>query len=230
MEDNNYSGISGYISENEKVKADVNMLKSCMPGAFMNSSDAYTYYPYFGNCPEFMSERCSKKWDEHCELYLNNFLNVDEAKDFLDKTALRKYTLFDKNNNMPSCHPVFELANPLKPGSPIISDIPGAQSFYENSPGNGVRYQHPQLSPTFRVSCQDDMNNLQPKYKEGDFSENDGLFQNCMKYKTCNKSLGINDKVNVVYETRISRPRNNINRNMFDMKNYAVYEKPFDRE
>ena len=224
MQDNNYSGIAGFISGNEKFKAQQQFMRDVLPGAFMNTN----YYPYFSTHNEFMSGRCSKHWDSYCELYLNNFLNVDEAKDFLDKTALRKYTVFDKKNNMPSCHKIYEQSDPLVPGSPEVEQIPGAQTFYENSPGNGVRYQNPGLSPVFRVSCQDDVNNIQPKYNEGDFSENDGLFKNCMKYKTCNTALGINDKTRVIYETRISRPRNNVNRNNFDMQNYAVYEKPFD--
>lgn len=223
IEDNNYSLIaSPYTSEVDKMKAKQQFLKDVMPGAFMTTN----YYPYFSTHNAFMSERCSKNWDEDCELYLNNFLNIDEAKNFLDKTALRKYTTFDKKNSMPSCHPVYEQADPLVPQSEFVSSIPGAQSFYKNEDG-GIRYTQPSLSPTYRVSCQDDTNNLKPKYNEGDFTENDGLFQNCMRYRACGESINLSDKTKTIYETRISKTRNNINKTMPNMQNYAVYEKPF---
>lgn len=225
IEDNNYSAIAkNPIPRQDKINEDFKFLQSCMPGNFMKGSNESTYYPYFGNCPEYMSQHCSKNWDEYCELYLNNLTidRLDEARDFLDKTALRKYTIFNKNNKMPSCYLLDQMADPLSPPSPLVNQIAGSQSFYKNENGK-VRYTNPYLSPTYRVSCLDDTNNLKPKYRKGDFSENDGLFQNCMKYNACNESLSINDKIKTVYETRISQPKLN-----YDKLRHTSYSTPYE--
>lgn len=231
IEDNNYSAIAKKpIPRQDEIKENHKFLLSCMPGNFMRGSDENTYYPYFGNCPEYMSQRCSKNWDEYCELYLNNLTidKMDEARDFLDKTALRKYTVFDKNNKMPSCKRVFQMADPLSPSSPIVNEIPGAQSFYTNDNGK-VRYTNPYLSPTYRVSCLDDTDNLKPKYTKGNFSENDGLFQNCMKYRSCEEAIGLSNNTKTIYETRITSRRSSQDKMMRNMRNYSTpYEMPFN--
>jgi hypothetical protein len=221
LEDNNYSGLGKHDSYEDKMKAEQHELKKCLPGSFITTN----YYPFFGECPALMAGRCSKTWDSDCELYLNN-LSVDEAKDFLDKTALRKYTTFDKKNSLPSCDKVYELSDPLVPNSPMVSQIQGTQTFFENDNGS-VRYSRPGLSPTYRVSCEDDTDNLKPKYNKGDFSEKDGLFQNCMRFGACGESLQLTDKTKTIYETRISKSRNNTNRMMPNFHNYSVYDNPF---
>lgn len=229
IEDNNYSAIAKLPISNKDYKTeDFKFLQSCMPGNFMRGSDENTYYPYFNGCPEYMSERCSKNWDEYCELYLNNLTidKLDEAKDFLDKTAIRKYTTFDKNNNMPSCHLSMQMSDPLSPASPIISQVSGNQTYYMNDNGK-VRYFEPRLSPTFITPCEKDTSNLKPKYTKGDFSENDGLFQNCMKYRSCGEAIDLSNKTKTVYETRISRPK--LNYDKLRHTSYATpYEMPFD--
>jgi hypothetical protein len=222
IEDNNYSGLSKHDSYQDKLKADRHAIDRCMPGSFMTTN----YYPYFGTCPDLMSNRCSKTWDEKCELYLNN-LDIHEAKDFLDKTALQKYTTFDKKNNTENCNRVYQLSDPLIPNSPMVSEIQGTQDFYMNDNGQ-MRFSDPGLSPTFRTLCEDVTDNLKPKYSKGDFSEKDGLFQNCMKYGTCRESLDLTDKTRTIYETRISKTRNNNNGMMPNYRNYSiVYENPF---
>jgi hypothetical protein len=220
IEDNNYSGLSKHDSYQDKLKAENQAVNRCMPGSFLGTVS----WPFFGECPDLMSDRCSKTWDEKCELYLNN-LSVDEAKDFLDKTALKKYTTFDKKNNTGTCNRVYQLSDPLVPNSPMVSEIQGTQDFYMSDRGD-VRFSRPGLSPVYRVACQDDTDNLRPKYNKGDFTEKDGLFQNCMKYGTCKESLDLTDKTKTIYETRISNKRQSTNGMMPDMRNYSIYERP----
>lgn len=219
IEENNYSGLSRNDNPKEKLKAKLDFEKTCLPGGFMTTN----YYPYFGTCPDYFADKCSKQWGEECDLFVNN-MSLDEAKDFLNKTALKKYTTFSSprmNTKPPSCDRVYQLADPLTPDSPMVSEIQGTQTFYQNSRGD-IRYTHPDLSPTYRVSCQDDMNNLKPNVKKGDFTFQDGLFQNCKKFGACGEAIDVASKRTggYVYETSITKVRNNMGRVMPNMSNY----------
>jgi len=224
IEENNYSGLSRNNNPKEKMKAQQDFERTCLPGGFITTN----YYPYFGTCPDYFIDKCSKQWTEECDLFVNN-MSLDESKDFLDKTALKKYTKFvssRKGSNFnsdesPSCDRVYQLADPLTPDSPMVSEIQGSQTFYQDSNGN-IRYTHPDLSPTYRVACQDDMDNLKPNVKKGDFTFQDGLFQNCKKFGACREAINVASERNngYVYETSIAKVRGNMGRVMPNMQNY----------
>src|SRR5579872_1693986 len=87
----NYSAIG--VGEISKKEAMDDAIECCLPGSFLNCKVGY--YPYFGNCPELMAQRCARNWDSTCDVYLAGLTDYTsygyEAKDFLNKTASKKY-------------------------------------------------------------------------------------------------------------------------------------------
>ena len=49
---------------------------ACMPDRFLDAPWNYN----LGNCKQFMAQRCSQKWDNKCQLYVNNIQWEEEQK------------------------------------------------------------------------------------------------------------------------------------------------------
>ena len=139
LEENNYSGLSRNDNFKDKMKAKQDFEQTCLPGGFMPLIIILISELVLN----ILFDKCSKQWTEECDLFVNN-MSLDESKDFLDKTALRKYTTFHSNSmgkKNPSCNRVYQLSDPLTPDSPMVSEIQGTQTFYQNSQGD-IRYTH----------------------------------------------------------------------------------------
>lgn len=127
-------------------------MECCMPGGFMNCRTGWQPY---GNCNALMATRCAKHWDEKCDIYLNSLVAYTsekfEAKDFLDKTAAKKYCRAGHSVNG-NCQEVCQRADPNDPDSPEVCGQVGMIGSY-HVPAEEAKMGCPLLSPTYLKTC-----------------------------------------------------------------------------
>lgn len=152
----------------------------CLPGSFLNCP----LVADVGNCPAYMSEKCAKKWDETCELYINSIDDVMKVKNFVRDTATKKFCRLSKDSN---CKKVCQSF------SPVTNDL--SHQFCEDW-GNEVlkntkdsvdigTYNEVNISPDYLGKCKKTCDVL----KGTDITNDDTITNVCLRYGFCNDIL-----------------------------------------
>lgn len=153
---------------------------ACMPDRFLDAPWNYN----LGNCKQFMAQRCSQKWDNKCQLYVNNIDDVTVLKQFLESMANHRFcNLSDKSN----CGVVCEPFNPIAQTSPNVCNTMGVDAMVNASQSIDTGLYNPvKLSPVYMGGCMKTCDKIEPsEIKEDDYSIN-----YCLQFGFCGETLG----------------------------------------
>ena len=168
----NYASI-GHMKT--KKQAEEDQLSCCLPGGFMNCKNGD--YPYtLATCPEYMSERCAKNWDDNCTIYAESLTIREDQDRFLSKVADKRYCKVEDDNSLFFANEYQQLSNPQDPDSPEFSEWKGPQVYYKETGTCS-------LGPTYFMPATDNRTcvKLDPKKIKGEFP-----IKQCLRQNTCN--------------------------------------------
>jgi hypothetical protein len=152
---------------------------SCMPDRFLDAPWNYN----LGGCKQYMAQRCAEKWDNKCQIYVNNIDDVTVLKQFLESMANHR---FCNLNEQSKCSVVCEPFNPINQTSPNVCNTMGVDPMVDISQSLDTGLYNPvKLSPVYMGGCMKKCDKIEPSnIKEDDYSIN-----YCLQFGFCGESL-----------------------------------------
>jgi hypothetical protein len=152
----------------------------CLPGSFLNCPMVAD----LNACPKYMADKCASKWDNTCDLYVNNIETENKFQNFIRNVADKKFCRLADGS---SCKKVCQSFNPItNDNSHQYCEYWGNEVLKNTRDSIDVGLNNTiNISPDYMGKCQKTCDLLKPD----EITNNDYIVNTCLKFGFCNDIL-----------------------------------------